>query len=406
MGYIKHSQLPKLKEYKYSGVDHSLTSKYVLKPFYTQFIKLFPMSMAPNLITLSGFGFVILNFLTLLWYNPTLDQDCPPWVYASWSIGLFLYQTFDAVDGSQARRTKQSGPLGELFDHSVDALNTWLEVLLFAGAMTLGQGWKTVAVLFASLLTFYVQTWDEYHTKTLTLGIISGPVEGVLTLCIVYGVTAWIGHGSFWAQPMFKTLDVPHYAFIPDAVYNLAWNEWYMVYGGIVLVLNTYWSAANVVQHRREQGKGNPAGALLGLLPFLTGAGLIGLYLHLQPTILHQHLVPFVFYAGLTNAYSVGQMITAHLTKSSFPYQNVLFIPLIFGVLDSAGPVLEEHVGVGWPSALAGGYHVGLVFMMVGLAIGVYGSFVVDIIGTICDYLDIWCLTIKHPASEGKEKSR
>ena len=26
----------------------------------------------------------------------------PPWVYASWAIGLFLYQTFDAVDGTQA----------------------------------------------------------------------------------------------------------------------------------------------------------------------------------------------------------------------------------------------------------------------------------------------------------------
>lgn len=53
-------------------------------------------------ITLSGFSFVVLNFLTLLWYNPTLDQDMPSWVYASWSIGLFLYQTFDAVDGTQA----------------------------------------------------------------------------------------------------------------------------------------------------------------------------------------------------------------------------------------------------------------------------------------------------------------
>ncbi len=38
----------------------------------------------------------------MLWYNPTLDQNCPTWVYASWAIGLFLYQTFDAVDGSQA----------------------------------------------------------------------------------------------------------------------------------------------------------------------------------------------------------------------------------------------------------------------------------------------------------------
>ena len=38
----------------------------------------------------------------MLWYNPTLDQDMPRWVYASWAIGLFLYQTFDAVDGTQA----------------------------------------------------------------------------------------------------------------------------------------------------------------------------------------------------------------------------------------------------------------------------------------------------------------
>lgn len=38
----------------------------------------------------------------MLYYTPTLDQNCPPWVYASWSIGLFLYQTFDAVDGTQA----------------------------------------------------------------------------------------------------------------------------------------------------------------------------------------------------------------------------------------------------------------------------------------------------------------
>jgi len=45
---------------------------------------------------------VVINFLTVMWYNPNLDTDCPPWVYASCAIGLFLYQTFDAVDGMQA----------------------------------------------------------------------------------------------------------------------------------------------------------------------------------------------------------------------------------------------------------------------------------------------------------------
>lgn len=47
MVYIRQDKLPKLKEYKYSGVDHSLLSQYVMKPFYTHVvIKCFPMWMA------------------------------------------------------------------------------------------------------------------------------------------------------------------------------------------------------------------------------------------------------------------------------------------------------------------------------------------------------------------------
>lgn len=103
MVYLRQQDLPALKQYKYSAVDHSLVSRYVLKPFYTHVvIKCFPMAMAPNLITLTGLGFVGINILTLLWYCPDLETDCPSWVYASWALGLWLYQTFDAVDGSQA----------------------------------------------------------------------------------------------------------------------------------------------------------------------------------------------------------------------------------------------------------------------------------------------------------------
>lgn len=47
------------------------------------------------------------------------------------------------------RRTRQSGPLGELFDHGVDALNTSLECLIFAASQNMGQSWMTVATLFA-----------------------------------------------------------------------------------------------------------------------------------------------------------------------------------------------------------------------------------------------------------------
>lgn len=136
--------------------------------------------------------------------------------------------------------------------------------------------------------------------------------------------------------------------------------------------------ALNVIEARHARGD-KSRGALLGLVPFFVTWTLIPAYLWLNPEILYNHLVPFVFFAGLVNAYSVGQMITAHLVILPFPYYNVLVLPLAYGVLDSLGPFLQRNIGLGWPSALGDGtYQVAYVFSMLGTAIGVYGSFVVS----------------------------
>ena len=93
-------------------------------------------------ITLSGLAIVLANFTTLIYYDPhflTDKEDAPgppQWVYFTWvtlqwlnrhefilletrrwAVGLFAYQSFDAIDGKQARRTGMAGPLGEMFDH-------------------------------------------------------------------------------------------------------------------------------------------------------------------------------------------------------------------------------------------------------------------------------------------------
>src|SRR5690242_1178867 len=131
---------------------------------------------------------------------------------------------------------------------------------------------------------------------------------------------------------------------------------------------------------RRARGQKTRV-ALLGLLTFAAAWVLITAYLFLQPTILHHHLVPFVFYAGLINAYSVGRMIISHLTKSRFPRGNVLIYPLIYGVIDSLGPFLQEHLGFGWPSALGSDvYQVAFVFLCLGLEVGVRGGLVVVVL--------------------------
>lgn len=74
------------------------------------------ISNRPNAITLLGLLIVVANVITLFYYSSELGE-CPNWVYTTFGIGLFMYQSLDAIDGKQARRTQTSGPLGELFDH-------------------------------------------------------------------------------------------------------------------------------------------------------------------------------------------------------------------------------------------------------------------------------------------------
>ena len=83
------------------------------------------------------------------------------------SVGCMLTQS------GCSRRTRQSGPLGELFDHGmlparnwelalgnrqkqltgvgVDACNTVLGVFIFAATMNLGQSWATVLTLWGGM---------------------------------------------------------------------------------------------------------------------------------------------------------------------------------------------------------------------------------------------------------------
>ncbi|KAE8232886.1 hypothetical protein CF326_g2078 [Tilletia indica] len=104
---------------------------------------------------------------------PRNGSTClPHWVYYTWALCLFLYQSLDSIDGKQARRTGMAGPLGELFDHGCDAINTTLECILVPG-----RSYWTLASIIATLSNFYLTTWEEFHTGTLFLSAFSGPLH-------------------------------------------------------------------------------------------------------------------------------------------------------------------------------------------------------------------------------------
>ena len=84
---------------------------------------------------------------------------------------LLLFQ--DGTDGKQARRTKTSSPLGELFDHGIDS---WATLFMPIGMYSVfGRGEHSISpdrvfyVLMSVMLTFLVSHWEKYNTGILFL---------------------------------------------------------------------------------------------------------------------------------------------------------------------------------------------------------------------------------------------
>ncbi|KAG0232090.1 hypothetical protein BGW42_008383 [Actinomortierella wolfii] len=378
--YIPTEYRANLSKYKYSGVDESLLSKYVLGPYWNKLVTFFPITMAPNKITGMGFLLVVFNMLTMLYFAPDMEAACPNWAYFTFGVGLFVYQSFDAIDGKQARRTGTSGPLGELFDHGCDALNTSIEALLVANALQLGQTWWTILSQFLPLANFYLTTWEEYHTGTLYLSAFSGPVEGIIMIVILYFITAITGP-QFWLHTFQD--------FVP-ALPAIQINHFLIAFGTVSLLGNILTAFQHVIKARQD--KRQPVlPALMGLLPYVGMSFVAYFWLNASPHIVTQHAVPWVLYVGLSFGYTVGLMITAHVTHQPFPMFNVSFVPLIFGALHANLPLLgfERLFGTHQEDMYLWGC---LAFSAVA-----YAHFAVVVVNDICDYFDIWCFTIKHP---------
>lgn len=106
----------KYKPGAYTHLDNLLT------PFWNWAVTLLPKWMAPNLVTFIGLVGTTLAAVLLTSYSPGLDGPVPRWCSALFALALFIYQTLDAIDGKQARRTNSSSPLGQLFDHGCDTV--------------------------------------------------------------------------------------------------------------------------------------------------------------------------------------------------------------------------------------------------------------------------------------------
>jgi len=201
MGFLTKDGLEHIKNHKYKSSGYSpLDLKFNV--WWEGVLNVIPKSMAPNLITLAGFIIMMISYGVFAIYDLTLEKEVPRWTFWVSGLCMFIYQTLDAVDGKQARKTGSSSPLGQLFDHGCDSFSVSFVIVAVAQATRFGNGFGTLAFWAIAQYPFFLAHWDEYHTETMKTFI--GPIgvtESQLTVMAVMFCAGAFGQ-EFWLLPM------------------------------------------------------------------------------------------------------------------------------------------------------------------------------------------------------------
>ena len=89
------------------------------------------------------------------------------------------------MDGKQARRTGNSSPLGLLFDHGVDSLNSVMLIIMVPSLLQTGVTWPSVAFGVCTMTGFYSATLEQYYVGGLNLPIINGVSDACVIIMAI-----------------------------------------------------------------------------------------------------------------------------------------------------------------------------------------------------------------------------
>lgn len=396
--------LSQLRNYQYRSVDHSPTTKYILRYWWEYVAGWMPPWLAPNMITLIGLIFILINVITVMIYSPDLKTEAPRWAYFSFAFGLFAYQTMDNVDGKQARKTGTSSPLGELFDHGIDSLNCVLGGIVQCAAVGTGHSLYAVFIILVACWPMYLSTWEEYHTGVLFLGFINGPTEGLLIAMSVLLCTGFNGV-QFWSIPVERFPLIPRrtLSYLQEHDYQPRLIDLFVLFILVALVFGHAPSCFRNTYHAIRDNQAQPPSlqdsrlrslsqAFIRLLPlwiFTSSSALwVGSpYSHL---LKNQRMIEFSLALCLIFGRIATRIILSHLTKSSFPYWSGMMAPLL------AGSILINFPRFGWPAVLAPWAELVLLRLMLVSSLVGYSTSTLRTIDRFCVVLHINCLTIKH----------
>ena len=121
-----------------------------------------PDWLAPNVLTLMGLILPLTCLGTIIYLDPTFTQTLPCWVWLLSFAADFWYQTIDAIDGKQARRTDNCSPLGQILDHNLDQITFTCMMVHVCSSLRIGN--DIIRILMITPGVFSAHYSIEYRT--------------------------------------------------------------------------------------------------------------------------------------------------------------------------------------------------------------------------------------------------
>ena len=325
--YLGRDSLQGFDAYKYSCLDTSPLSNYVMHPFWNQVVKLCPLWIAPNLLTFVGFICCIgHNLLTAIWdYDFTAsdinsDHPIPSSVWLGVSILLFLAHTLDGIDGKQARRTGTAGPLGELFDHGCDSWSTVFICATFYSVFGRNLDGYSIPeermylILWSVFFSFHISHFEKYNTGVMYLpwsydiAMVGG--SGLYLLTSILGYEYWKVKlpGDNSVGPLLEFI---LYLFTFGLAFPMALKNIYDSY-------------------RNKTGKMRPfLEAIRPMISFTVAFVICMVWMVRSPNnILRQDVRAFFFMSGTLYANMSCRLIVAQMSSTRCEFLNYLLAPL------------------------------------------------------------------------------
>ncbi|XP_048516816.1 choline/ethanolaminephosphotransferase 1 isoform X1 [Dendroctonus ponderosae] len=300
---LSDSQLRRLGEHQYSCQSVSICDK-MLQPYWNWLVQKVPVWFAPNLLTIMGLVVNIFTALVLVGFSPDAKQEPPRWSCALCAIGLFVYQSLDAIDGKQARRTGSANPLGELFDHGCDSLSTVFVAVSACTAVQLGNypAWMFFQC-FCAMSLFYCAHWQTYVSGTLRFGKVD-VTEAQITIMSILLISAIFGP-SIWSIKL-PTLDV-EVKLIPIAIACAV--ALILAQANLTVIL-----AGGVGKNGSTVAGTSVLSPVIPILLVVLPAFII--YQKSEQALYQTHPVLYIFTFGLVAAKVTNRLVVAHMTKS------------------------------------------------------------------------------------------